>query len=46
MMTIIVVGQSGAGKTSVINRYVSNNFETSPEQTTGMTFSSKNIFYK
>ena len=38
---IILLGECGVGKTSIIKRYVDNNFDSSYETTASMSFSSK-----
>ena len=40
---IIVIGDSGVGKTSIINRYIKNTFEDNIISTSGVCFSSKII---
>jgi small GTP-binding protein len=48
MLSIIVLGRSGTGKTSLISRYVDEAFsqEQAPQQTVSMTFSTKDITHK
>ncbi|OAF64352.1 hypothetical protein A3Q56_07941 [Intoshia linei] len=41
---IIVVGDSGVGKTSLTNRYVYGTFPVEPEATIGVDFREKSIF--
>ena len=45
MLSIIVVGRTGTGKTCLINRYVSNTYcaEHPPQPTMSMTFSLKEL---
>ena len=40
---IILVGESGVGKTSIISQFVEHNFQESQGSTTGGTFSSKTV---
>eukprot|EP01129_Flabellula_baltica_P012049 TRINITY_DN5384_c0_g1_i2.p1 TRINITY_DN5384_c0_g1~~TRINITY_DN5384_c0_g1_i2.p1 ORF type:complete len:230 (+),score=48.07 TRINITY_DN5384_c0_g1_i2:713-1402(+) len=42
---VIVVGNSGSGKTSIIKRYVGLPFETSTPTTAGVDFSTKNVCF-
>ena len=40
---VVLIGESGVGKTSIITRYFSNKFKTQQMPTTGATFISKTI---
>ena len=42
---IVLVGQSGVGKTNIITKYVSNEFSEDTESTNGASFASKEISY-
>ena len=42
---VVVLGENGVGKTSIINRYV-NNYFGNTETTVGATFTSKKVFFK
>ena len=43
MLNIIVVGKSGVGKTSLINRFISDTFQSDLKPTVGMTFALKTL---
>ena len=43
---IIVIGQSGVGKTSMITKYVKNTFQTDCLPTQGASFSSRAQIFK
>ena len=40
---VVLIGESGVGKTSIISRYISNTFNSQQLPTTGATFISKTI---
>ena len=40
---IVLVGQSGVGKTNIITKYVNNEFSEETESTNGASFASKEI---
>ena len=40
---VVLMGDSGVGKTSIINRYIKNTFEDNIISTSGVCFSSKII---
>ncbi len=42
---IVLVGQSGVGKTNIITKYVNNEFSEDTESTNGASFASKEISY-
>ena len=42
---VVLVGESGVGKTSIINRYVENYFNPNSESTTGASFASKIVTF-
>ena len=42
---VALMGDSGVGKTSIVNRYTKDIFETSLLTTTGVCFFSKNLFF-
>ena len=42
---IVLVGQSGVGKTNIITKYVNNEFSEETESTNGASFASKEISY-
>ncbi|ELP90270.1 ehrab7g protein, putative [Entamoeba invadens IP1] len=46
MFKIILIGESGVGKTSLINRYVENSFDPVYKSTIGCDFLSKNVQYE
>ena len=43
---IVLIGESGVGKTSIINRYISNNFSQVLTATPGASFTTKTVFLK
>jgi small GTP-binding protein len=43
---IVLVGQSGVGKTNIITKYVNNEFSEETESTNGASFASKEISYE
>ena len=43
---VILLGDTGVGKTSIINRYISNTFSNVLTATPGASFTSKTIFLK
>ena len=43
---VILLGESGVGKTSIIKRYINNEFSTYSESTLGSTFLVKDIIKK
>ena len=43
---VVLIGESGVGKTSIINRYISNTFSNVLTATPGASFTSKTIFLK
>ena len=42
---IIILGDSGVGKTSIIKRYVNNNFEDNISSSIGINFVIKDLFF-
>ena len=38
---VVLIGESGVGKTSIINRYISNNFSQVLTATPGASFTTK-----
>ena len=43
---VVLLGESGVGKTSIISRYINNNFSETLETTTGASYVSKNMTFK
>ena len=41
---VVLVGESGVGKTSIINRYISDTFSTVLTATPGASFTTKTVF--
>ena len=44
-LKIVLIGESGAGKTSIITRFAKNKFEENIQSTIGSTYSSKIISF-
>jgi GTPase SAR1 family protein len=42
---VALMGDSGVGKTSIVNRYTKNTFDSNILTTTGVCFFSKNLFF-
>ena len=43
---VVLIGESGVGKTSIINRYISNTFSQVLTATPGASFTPKTVFLK
>ena len=43
---LVLIGESGVGKTSLINRYVSNTFESNMVPSPGSSFTTKTMLFK
>ena len=43
---VVLIGQSGVGKTSIISRYTTNTFKSSLMSTPGANFITKTVFYE
>ena len=43
---VVLIGESGVGKTSIINRYMSDTFSTVLTATPGASFTTKTVFLK
>ena len=43
---VVLIGESGVGKTSIINRYISNTFSSVLTATPGASFTTKTVFLK
>ena len=43
---LVLIGESGVGKTSLINRYVSNTFESNMVPSPGGSFTTKTMLFK
>ena len=43
---VVLIGESGVGKTGIINRYISNTFSNVLTATPGASFTSKTVFLK
>ena len=41
---VVLIGESGVGKTSIINRYISNTFSPILTSTPGASFTTKTVF--
>ena len=46
LMSVISLGDSGTGKTSILKRYIENKFDENNASTIGMEFRKKNIEIK
>ena len=46
LFKLVLIGESGVGKTSLIIRYVSNTFESNMAPTPGATFTTKTMLFK
>ena len=40
---VVLIGESGVGKTSIISRYINNEFKSSMTSTSGASFLTKNV---
>ena len=43
---VVLIGESGVGKTSIISRYMTDTFSTTLNSTPGANFSTKTVFFK
>jgi small GTP-binding protein len=43
---VVLIGESGVGKTSIISRYISNSFNSVLASTPGANFTTKTVFLK
>ena len=43
---VVLLGDSGVGKTCIISRYITGNFEKNSVSTNGASYCSKNVEYK
>ena len=43
---VVLIGETCVGKTSIINRYISDNFSSSLSPTPGASFTAKTVFIK
>jgi small GTP-binding protein len=43
---VVLIGESGVGKTSIINRYVQNKYSNEMTSTPGASFTTKTVFLK
>ena len=43
---VVLLGESGVGKTSIISRFINNTFEEGLETTTGASYATKNLVFK
>ena len=43
---VVLIGEESVGKTSIINRYISDNFRSSLSPTSGASFTTKTVFIK
>ena len=43
---VVLIGETRVGKTSIINRYISDNFSSSLSPTPGASFTTKTVFIK
>ena len=43
---VVLIGESGVGKTSIINRYISDTFSIIMSETPGASFATKTIYIK
>ena len=41
---VVLIGESGVGKTSIINRYVQNKYSNEMTSTPGASFTTKTVF--
>jgi len=43
---VVIVGECGVGKTSIISKFLDTNFNSSPDSTKGANYASKELIYK
>ena len=43
---VVILGESGVGKTCIINRYINNTFSTEGMTTSGASYSSKTMYFE
>ena len=43
---VVLIGESGVGKTSIINRYISNSFSSVLTATPGASFTTKTVLFQ
>jgi len=43
---VVLIGEAGVGKTSIINRYINNTFSTNSMSTTGASFAAKTMYFE
>lgn len=43
---VVLLGEAGVGKTSIISRFIHNKFEENLETTTGASYAGKNMIFK
>ena len=43
---VVLLGEAGVGKTSIISRFINNKFEENLETTTGASYAGKNMIFK
>ena len=43
---VVLLGESGVGKTSIISRYINNTFSSNNMSTTGASFAAKTMFFE
>ena len=44
-LKVVLIGESGVGKTCIINRYLNNSFEEEGMSTTGASYASKTMTF-
>lgn len=43
---VVLLGESGVGKTSIISRYINNSFQSNNMSTTGASFAAKTMYFE
>ncbi len=43
---VVLLGESGVGKTSIISRFINNTFQNNNMSTTGASFAAKTMYFE